>query len=395
MKVALFDHSVSGHHIEYARYLSKFLLNNGDEVLFITSQLNDRVNGLTDLGVEVYLSYDILEQDGHISTLINRSRFLHQAFAKASQWNADVMHHLFFDESEVAHLINILSSYTISAPLLVTLFNPRYTKKSNSMPANLFRKINKNLVRYLFNGRIIDGMFVHSQFIKTTLEKELGIPKEKIYSIPDPIEPFDQPLSKNDARKQIGLADLNETMFLFFGGLRYDKGIDILLKLIAERDRNDEAFVLAGAPAYITEEDVKNTQERLDNPRRIVPRLEFIPDQSVPLYFFAADAIVLPYRSEYTGTSGILQRAISAKKPVIATNVGEVGNIVSNWEVGVVVQPDSVESLNDGIEEYLANKDSYAIQARESAESYIEQHHWRTFANKVRQTYQSVLASSN
>jgi glycosyltransferase involved in cell wall biosynthesis len=77
---------------------------------------------------------------------------------------------------------------------------------------------------------------------------------------------------------------------------------------------------------------------------------EYVPNERVNAYFSAADAVVLPYLS---GTqSGIAQIAFNFDRPLIATSVGGLGEVVKSGETGLVVPPGDPAALADAIRQF-------------------------------------------
>jgi len=70
---------------------------------------------------------------------------------------------------------------------------------------------------------------------------------------------------------------------------------------------------------------------------------EYVSNEQVGAYFSAADAVVLPYTSG-TG-SGIAQIAFGYERPIVATAVGDLPEIVIPGETGYVVPPAAPEAL--------------------------------------------------
>ena len=66
---------------------------------------------------------------------------------------------------------------------------------------------------------------------------------------------------------------------------------------------------------------------------------EYVANENVGNYFLASDIVVLPYIS--TTNSGIVQTAFGFNKPVIATNVGGLPEVVINKKTGLVIKPES------------------------------------------------------
>jgi glycosyltransferase involved in cell wall biosynthesis len=149
--------------------------------------------------------------------------------------------------------------------------------------------------------------------------------------------------------------------------------------------------VVAGKPGEIGEAEVEQYREKLREPERLITHLGHIPDEDVAKYFAVADVVILPYRRAFKGTSGILQRAAAAGKPVIATDVGEVGPTVHEYGLGVVVEPESPKALAEGIEEFLVRKDELGEVIRPRALQYAKANDWRIMAKRVREAYLSSL----
>lgn len=88
--------------------------------------------------------------------------------------------------------------------------------------------------------------------------------------------------------------------------------------------------------------------------------------------FVAADVAMLPYRKLFNGTSGVLQHADAADKPVIASDVGKVGPIVREEGLGIGVESEPLKFLAKGIREFLARNDELSGYVRAQALRYAE-----------------------
>jgi glycosyltransferase involved in cell wall biosynthesis len=86
-----------------------------------------------------------------------------------------------------------------------------------------------------------------------------------------------------------------------------------------------------------------------------------VPNEKVNVYFSAADAVVLPYLS---GTqSGIAQIAFNFDRPVIATSVGGLGEVVKHGETGLVVPPGDSMALAGAIQQFYDRNLGTALSA--------------------------------
>ena len=80
----------------------------------------------------------------------------------------------------------------------------------------------------------------------------------------------------------------------------------------------------------------------------------------------AADAVVLPYLS--ATQSGIIQIAYNFDKPVIATNVGGLAEVVIDGKTGFIVPPDNAPALAKAITRYYGEKREQEFSANVKTE---------------------------
>jgi glycosyltransferase involved in cell wall biosynthesis len=125
---------------------------------------------------------------------------------------------------------------------------------------------------------------------------------------------------------------------LFFGLIREYKGLDVLVRALAEVP--DAHLVVAGDPVDPVA-PVRALARELGVDGRIDWRLGFVADGDVDELMAAAAVVVLPYRE--LDSSGVLATAIGYGRPVVVTDVGSLGEQVREFHAGRVVPPgDSV-----------------------------------------------------
>lgn len=388
MKVVLFDHQVTGHRIEYARYIIKKLSKKGDDLVYVNWKPRGREQELREL--DASLSYVVGENgnplgENWLIRNINIARSYRYLSKKSNEDDVDVTHLLFLDECEFILFLVLSTRMEFGSRVYATIFNPKYDQRSNSLHVRFGRKVNGLSLRVMIDMKLIDGLFVHSERIKQKIANNIYIDNDDLINvIPDPIDPPTLH-TKCDARERLELPK-NQTILLFFGGMRWEKGPGLLLKAISQLDCEKASVVFAGPSDAIDEADVKDVSNNR-NGVEIIPRFKFIPDDEIDLYFSAADAVCLPYRGVYAGTSGILQRAIASENTVIATDVGEVGPTVKKGDYGIVAKPDSIRALKKAIRKYLSNKKDYNEMLAGKSSEYIESHHWERMAEEVRSAY--------
>lgn len=189
-------------------------------------------------------------------------------------------------------------------------------------------------------------------------------------------------LSREEARQSLPALPRDSFVALFFGRINERKGIEEFLDLAAAfADDPSMRFVVAGSNGI----SVANTalRRRLALLGRDAGSSNVLVDErrvdfeDVQVYVALADVIVLPYREG--STSGVLKLAMAFKKPVLATNVGDIPETVADARNGIVVpNADNVPQLIEGLRRIRDNFASYKKQC----ELVPDKYRWETIARQ-------------
>lgn len=196
-----------------------------------------------------------------------------------------------------------------------------------------------------------DGFVLLSNAVKDDLLKIL--PSAKCAVIPHPLySNFGEPMECSDARKIMDIPD-GQKVLLFFGLIRDYKGLDILLKAMPLLD-SSYTLVIAGEPygGFEKYQKIIDSEEFKEIRKRIVINTSYIPDGDVKIYFSAADACVLPYRS--ATQSGISSISWNFNVPLITTPVGGLIESVGEAGTGLLTESISAQGVADAIKKYFA-----------------------------------------
>ncbi|MCX7930758.1 MAG: glycosyltransferase [Chlorobi bacterium] len=167
------------------------------------------------------------------------------------------------------------------------------------------------------------------------------------------------------AKQRLGLD--GKRVVLFFGYIRPYKGLSTLIEAFARVGISDAVLLIVGE-CYEDPERYRQLITASGNADRIHWVAEYVPNEDVPLYYTAADVVVLPYHS---GTqSGVQRIAFAFGKPVVVTDVGGIAEDVRAYGAGVVVPPRDPEALAAAIKHMLtaSSLDAYIAGARRAAE---------------------------
>ncbi|HEY0356019.1 MAG TPA: glycosyltransferase, partial [Flavisolibacter sp.] len=169
---------------------------------------------------------------------------------------------------------------------------------------------------------------------------------------------FGEQLDKNEARKILGL-DPHQKIILFFGFIRQYKGLDLLLKAMAdERIQKENIKLLVAGEFYEDDKPYHDLIRELQLEDSVILRTQFIPDSEVRNYVCAGDCVVQPYKS--ATQSGVTPLAYHFEKPMIVTNVGGLPSLVPHEKAGLVCEPDP-DSIAGAILKFYQLGEQYFI----------------------------------
>lgn len=170
-----------------------------------------------------------------------------------------------------------------------------------------------------------------------------------------------QNLSLLEARSILKI-DEQKKVLLFFGFVREYKGLKYLLEAmpqIKKSVQNTELWVVGDFGDNKQEYFDQITHLSIEDNVKIVEG--YIADGEVEKYFAACDLVVLPYTS--ATQSGIAQIAFGFEKPVLATNVGGLPDVVANLQTGYIVEPESAEQIANAVEDFFGKNRAGEFQS--------------------------------
>jgi glycosyltransferase involved in cell wall biosynthesis len=164
---------------------------------------------------------------------------------------------------------------------------------------------------------------------------------------------------------------------LFFGFVRPYKGLDVLLDAMALLEGRDAHLTIAGE-FWSGLDDCRARIASLELERRVELLPRYHSEQETAELFARADAVVLPYRSA-TG-SAVIPLAYHYGKPVIATRVGGLPEVVLEDRTGLLVPPGSPAALASAI---ISMSASRAAGMRAGIEAHAASMTWDGLAKTV------------
>lgn len=214
----------------------------------------------------------------------------------------------------------------------------------------------------------------------------------KIELIPHGVDPvrFDNGVMRSKAhvfRKRLGLRD-NETVVLTVSRLVPRKNLQTLIFAAPEilrRNPNVKFVIVGDGPEY-------PKLLALTHKLGVTRSFKFVGRASaedIPVYYGIADLFVLT--SLYEAFGVVILEAMAASKPVIASNVGPVPEIIQDRATGLLFPPRDSESLAILICRVLEDA-QLRIEMGNRAKKFVEAHYaWKHVARLYLDLYEKLL----
>jgi glycosyltransferase involved in cell wall biosynthesis len=222
-----------------------------------------------------------------------------------------------------------------------------------------------------------DALVVHAATEEEEARRRLGRGAPPITRTFLPVHELGRgKVDRAEARRRLGFGP-EENIALFFGHVRPFKGLDLALRAW-KSVRSGARLVVAGEFWWNDEETYRRIarEEGIESRVRFEPR--FIPDEEIALWFGAADVVLAPYRTE--AQSGVVLTAFHFGRPVIASTVGGMPEIVSDGRNGLLVPPESPGEIARAVDAFFEG-DRSAMERE--AEASAQRYSWQEYARVI------------
>lgn len=234
--------------------------------------------------------------------------------------------------------------------------------------------------------------------LKLRFLREYEFAEEKVFEIPHPCMKVMKRISKEDAKKQLGVTD--REIILVFGFIRRDKGIHLAIDAIKKVSKTEPNILLLVAGVPFDEDGEEYLQELIQLQKEydlfanVRFDIDFIPEEDIPVYFTAASIILAPY-TDSVGASGPLHAASGYGIPIVASDAGLHIREALGGNVLTFNQLDS-ESLSEQIHYLLVNR-NIAQQISTNLIEYSESESYDVAAIRTIDYYKKTIGfeSSN
>jgi len=172
-----------------------------------------------------------------------------------------------------------------------------------------------------------------------------------------------------------------EKQIIFVGRLSKEKGINSLIQLTQILPKDIHLIIVGSGPL---ENEIKNLAIQKSN----VDFMGYLSKDKVIPLIRGSFALIQPSLAE--GISSTVLEAMACNVPIIASDVGGNKELVINNENGFLINPNSLEELNQKI--ILLSKDPELVKkfGKKSSE-LIKDFEWSNIGTKYLELYESLL----
>ncbi|MFH1866385.1 MAG: glycosyltransferase family 4 protein [Candidatus Eisenbacteria bacterium] len=228
------------------------------------------------------------------------------------------------------------------------------------------RRIITSLVRR--TNRLLDRTIAVSELSRGQLIDHYGIPPERIVAIRNGIDVgrFDEESDASGVRAELGYSS-DDRIAILIGRFAPRKGHTFALRALTRaRERVPELKMLFAGDGEL-EGELKTEARELGLEEHVL-FAGFRRD--VPRLLAASDALILPSESECLPL--VILEAMSARLPVIATDVGGISEAVDDGRTGLLVRPRDADGLADALVSVLGDPErarSMGLAGRKKVEA--------------------------
>ena len=179
-------------------------------------------------------------------------------------------------------------------------------------------------------------------------------------------------------------------VILFFGTIEPHKGLMTLIRAFPKINENiDNSFLLIVGQPFEDMNPYLDEIKRLGIEGNLKLKLGHVPIEKVPGIFKVSHLVVLPYNQ--VSQSGVVLSAYNFGKPVVATCIGGLPEIVFDGKTGLLIPPDNPEALANAVIHLLKDDELREQMGKEAIEFVQREHSWSSIAEKTEYVYKSLL----
>lgn len=236
----------------------------------------------------------------------------------------------------------------------------------------------------------LEAQVLRGADLRLAVSQEVGAqvrtiaPGQRTAVVPNGVDttPFVRLPTSADARRRFGLQDASR-IALFIGALRPWHGVDVAIRAIGRLGTaNDVSLVIVG------DGPVKGQLEQLARAEGVSERVRFLGQlehDDIPAILAAADVALAPYPalSDFSFSPLKLYEYLAAGVPIVASNVGQIRDVLDAGRFGTLVTPGDADELAAAIDSVSRQPESVRQTAAAGRAHTFTSHRWHDRATMI------------
>ena len=239
--------------------------------------------------------------------------------------------------------------------------------------------------------RSADRIIALTEYVKKSVLSTSGIEKNKIVVIPHGDFDFIVSASSPNVKLLGELTEYTDGYFVigFFGLIRPYKGLEYLLRAFSEIVRTPiRAKLLVAGKCYQDPDFYISLARELDITDSVRFDFRYAPLPDLLSYLNVTDTVVLPYvEASQSGNTVMLYKM---GIPVIATNVGGLGEMIIDGSTGILVPPRDSQAIAGALVSLIEDRELYRQLSENGMKLARERYDWDNIASATIDVEKSV-----
>lgn len=233
-----------------------------------------------------------------------------------------------------------------------------------------------------------DKVVAISNHMAEELRNYCQIEKNKIKIIPDCLNLKKYECSKKDAEEFRKKNNIDKFFIFSTGRMVKEKGFQQIIKAVAEMKNKDFILGLGGDGYY--KEELMELSKKLNVDTKF---FGFLPREDLLKVFRACDAFVTP--SLFTEPFGLVSiEAMSFEKPVIASRIGGIPEIVEDNNTGMLYEPQNYKELANKLDIIYGDKKLRQRLGKNGRKKVERKYNWDVIIKDWIKFYKYLIQSS-
>ena len=383
-----------GHHLRYARWISREAVARGYEVYLVTSADAFRHPAHLALRAEcgerlrtVALPGSRAKRDPeNILDSVRLQMYYRNLFGKCYRTLSQSEHpdYVFIPYLDYCmHAIALFGSPFGNTPWGGLVITPIFHLGGRDLgvPGSRLERVKQRAFLRLLHDRSLRAVYTFDETLMHEVQQAQPEVADRLRFLPEPAE-LKGTHSRESARQALGIPS-DVPVILVYGALDGSKGIDALMAATGKDTFPKEAVVLlAGTQDTEVRALLSSSQARaLRGGGRLYEWDKYLYGEDEHAVFQAADIVWIGYRHQYI-SSGVLIQAAMAGLPIVACREGLIGWLTRRHGLGPVVNIDDSREVAEAIRR-LVRDPGLSAKFRENGRRFSSLHNVEHFSQSI------------